>query len=513
VTPLRHAFRLYAKRRKKKLTAQDPVVVQERELLKLVAQAKNTRFGRDHGFKSIRNVSDFQSAVPLRRYEGLWTEYWKNDFPNLVDVTWPGAIPFFAVTSGTTSGASKNIPVTREMNRANAKGALDALLHHLVQRPQSRAVEGKYFFLGGSVALHEIAPGVCSGDLSGIAVCQTPRWFRPFTFPPANIAAEPDWETRIEKIVDLLPGADIRMLGGTPSWLLHLIERQQNRAGTKLSARELYPNLELLVHGGVNFKPYRARFGKFLAGKAEPREVYAASEGFIAVQDENPEAGMRLTLDNGLFFEFVPVEELENANPTRHTLANAEPGINYAIVLSTCAGCWSYILGDTVRFVSTNPARILVTGRTSYFMSTFGEHLIGEEIEDAVERGASAIETPISDFSLGAVFPNKSEETGHHLYIVEFARYPLGENEIVRFGKVLEDVLCARNDDYRVERMEYGVIGAPKICPVPIGTFASWMKSRGKLGGQNKVPRVINDAELFTNLGEFARKTTSCTRN
>jgi hypothetical protein len=146
-------------------------------------------------------------------------------------------------------------------------------------------------------------------------------------------------------------------------------------------------------------------------------------------------------------------------------------------------------------------------------MSAFGEHLIGEEIEDAVERGASAIETPISDFSLGAVFPNKSEETGHHLYIVEFARYPLGENEIVRFGKVLEDVLCARNDDYRVERMEYGVIGAPKICPVPIGTFASWMKSRGKLGGQNKVPRVINDAELFTNLGEFARKTTSCTRN
>ena len=216
--------------------------------------------------------------------------------------------------------------------------------------------------------------------------------------------------------------------------------------------------------------------------------------------------------DNGLFFEFVPVDELQDANPTRHTLAEAEPGTNYALVLSTCAGCWAYVLGDTVRFVSTDPPRVLVTGRTSYFMSAFGEHLIGEEIEDAVAIGASTIETPISDFSVGAVFPKTPNEAGHHLYIVEFARYPLSENETARFGNALEDVLCSRNDDYRIERMEYGVIGAPQIYPVPVGTFASWMKSRGKLGGQNKVPRVINDAELFANLEQFARDRTAGTR-
>jgi hypothetical protein len=505
VISLTPAFRLYAKRRRKKLAEQDPVATQKRELLKLIGRAKNTRFGRDHEFKSVRSVADFQNAVPLRRYEAHWSEYWKSDYPNLVDVTWPGTIPFFAVTSGTTSGTSKNIPVTHEMNRANTRGGLDVLLHHLVKRPQSRAVDGRNFFLGGSVVLRECAPGVYSGDLSGIAVRQTPAWYRPFTFPPADVASEPDWERKIDQIVDLVAGNNIRILGGTPSWLLYLIERQQNRAGASLTARELYPHLELLVHGGLNFKPYRERFEAFLGGKAETREVYPASEGFIASQDESPEAGLRLMTDNGLFFEFVPVEELQNANPTRHTVADAEPGVNYAIVLSTCAGCWAYVLGDTVRFVSHNPPRILVTGRTSYFMSAFGEHLIDEEIEDAVAAGASAIETPISDFSLGAVFPKTPNESGHHLYVVEFICYPIDENEITRFREVLEEVLCARNDDYRIERMEYGVIGAPKIYPVPTGTFASWMKSRGKLGGQNKVPRVINDAELFANLEQFTR--------
>jgi hypothetical protein len=499
------AFRLYAKRRRRTLAAQDPVAAQKHELLKLVAHAKNTRFGRDHGFQSIRSVKDFQSAVPLRRYEEHWSEYWKNDYPRLVDATWPGTVPFFAVTSGTTSGTSKNIPVTHEMNRANSRGALDMLLHHLVQRPQSRAVDGKNFFLGGSVALRECAPGIYSGDLSGIAVRQTPAWYKPFMFPPAKVAEEPDWGKRIEKIVELAAQTDIRILGGTPSWLLHFIERQQDHAGAQLSAQELYPNLELLVHGGVNFKPYRARFEAFLGGRAETREVYPASEGFIASQDEDPEAGLRLMADNGLFFEFVPMEELQSDNPTRHTVADAEPGVNYAIVLSTCAGCWAYVLGDTVRFVSRNPPRILVTGRTSYFMSAFGEHLIDEEIEDAVAAGAAAIDTSISDFSMGAVFPDTQDENGHHLYIIEFADYPFDESKIARFAKALEEILCARNDDYRIERNEYGVIGAPKIYPVPPGTFASWMKVRGKYGGQNKVPRVINDGALFANLEAFAQ--------
>lgn len=509
-------FRLYAQYRRSRIKALDPVACQERQLLKLVRHAQDTRFGRDHNFAAIRNVADFQRAVPLRRYEALWTEYWERDFPTLVDVSWPGKIPFFAVTSGTTSGTSKNIPVTHEMNRANSRGALDVLCHHLANRPTSRAVDGKNFFLGGSVALIERAPGVFSGDLSGIAVRQTPRWYRPFTFPPPEITAEPDWETRIEKIVEIAPKADIRILGGTPSWLLYFIERQQDfierqqeRAGAALRAKDLFPNLELLVHGGISFKPYRARFEAFLSDKTETREVYPASEGFIASQDESPEDGLRLMIDNGIFYEFVPVDELANENPTRHTLADVEPGVNYAIVLSTCAGCWAYVLGDTVRFVTRAPPRILVTGRTSYFMSAFGEHLIGEEIDAAIANGAATIGTPITEFSMGAVFPPGPGERGHHLYIVEFETYPIDDNAIEKFRAAVEDTLCRRNDDYRSERNALGVIAPPKILAVPGGTFAAWMKTRGRFGGQNKVPRVINDSELFSELRDFAAKSIS----
>lgn len=503
--PITPVFRLYAQRRRKRIEAYDPVACQERQLLTLVARAKDTRFGRAHGFAAIRSVSEFQRAVPLRRYEDFWREYWETEFPNLIDVSWPGKIPFFAVTSGTTSGTSKYIPVTHEMTRANARGALDVLCHHLVKRPNSKAVAGKNFFLGGSVALRECAPGVYAGDLSGIAVRQTPFWYRPFTFPPADIAAEPDWETRIEKIAERAPKADIRIMGGTPSWLLYFIERQRAHAGAGLNAKELFPNLELLVHGGVNFEPYRERFAAFLSPETETREVYPASEGFIASQDERPEDGLRLMIDNGIFFEFVPVDELDSASPTRHTLADAEPGVNYAIVLSNCSGCWAYVLGDTVRFVTRDPPRLLVTGRTSYFMSAFGEHLIGEEIEAAVAHASSAIATPISDFSMGAVFPKSADERGYHLYIVEFESYPLGEDALARFRAAADETLCRRNDDYRAERNELDVIAPPRVIAVPPGTFAAWMKMRGRFGGQNKVPRIVNNAELFAGLEEFAR--------
>ncbi len=499
------ALRLYARRRRAKLARQDPILDQTRELLRLLRRAENTRFGRDHGFSSLHSIADYQRAVPLRRYEDFWRDYWQRDFPNLVDVTWPGKIPFFATTSGTTSGTSKHIPVSHDMNRANTRGALDLLLHHLAHCAASRAVDGKNFFLGGSVALTERAPGVHTGDLSGIALRQVPFWYRRFTFPPANIAAEPDWDCKIDQIARLAPKTDIRILGGTPSWLLHLIETQQALAGAAVKADTLYPNLELLVHGGVSFKPYRARFEAFLQGRAEMREVYPASEGFIASQDERPEDGLRLMLDNGLFCEFVPVEELDNATPTRHTVANAVTGVNYAIVLSSCAGCWSYILGDTIRFVSLDPPRILVTGRTSYFMSAFGEHLIGEEIEDALIDAASSIGAVLSDFSMGAKFPTIAGEPGHHLYIAELDRYPLSHHEAETMRGTLDRKLCERNEDYSAERRKYQVIAEPEILPVPHGTFAEWMRLRGKLGGQNKVPRILNDTDLFADLERFAQ--------
>jgi hypothetical protein len=297
---------------------------------------------------------------------------------------------------------------------------------------------------------------------------------------------------------------DIRVITGTPSWLLILFDKQQAMAGRPVTARDLYPRLEMLVHGGVNFKPYRARFEQFLAGGAELREVYPASEGFIALQDETPDAGLRLLTDTGLFFEFVPLEELDSPNPTRHWLGTAETGVNYAIVLSTCSGCWAYVIGDTVRFVSLDPPRILITGRTSYSLSAFGEHLIGEEIEDAIASAAEAGKLTVTDFSVGAVYPSGAGELGGHLYIVEFEQIP-APAAVEAFGKHVDDDLKKRNDDYRAHRAEGFGMHAPKVRAVAPGTFAQWMKSRGRLGGQNKVPRIISDQQLFADLAKFAQ--------
>jgi hypothetical protein len=493
------ALRLYAKHRRAKLAKLDNVEVQRRQLMSLVAKAAQTKFGRDHGFERIKTVEDFQKAVPLRRYDDFWRTYWKPAFPIVENVTWPGRVPYFAVTSGTTSGSSKYIPVTHAMNRSNTQAGLDLFTHHVTARPTSRIFGGKSFMLGGSTDLVREADGVWSGDLSGIAIKRLPWWAKQLAFPPVELALITDWEEKVRRLAVLAAETDIRAMSGTPSWLLILFDKQQANLGRPATARELYPNLDLLIHGGVNFKPYRARFEQFLAGGAELREVYPASEGFIALQDETPAEGLRLLTDTGLFFEFVPLDELESPNPTRHWLANVETGVNYAIVLSTCAGCWGYVIGDTVRFVSTKPPRLLITGRTSYSMSAFGEHLIGEEIEDAVARAAAAQNLTINDFSMGAVFPEAAGELGGHLFVVEFAPLP-PPDAIPTFAAAIDERLKALNDDYRAHRAEGFGMRAPEVRAVPAGTFAAWMKSRGRLGGQNKVPRIINDQAMFETL-------------
>ena len=500
VTPL---LKLFARRRRKMLAAQDAVATQEREWARLISRAATTKFAADHEFARLRTIADFQRAVPLRRYDDFWKDYWKPAFPRLENITWPGLVPYFAVTSGTTSGASKYIPVTAEMNRANTRAGLDLLSHHVAARPHSRVFAGKSFMLGGSTDLVHEAAGVWSGDLSGIAVKRLPWWARGFAFPPLEVALLTDWEDKLNRVAALSAKTDIRVLTGTPSWLLILFDKLSANAGRKITAREVYPNLDLLIHGGVNFKPYRTRFEEFLAGGAELREVYPASEGFIALQDETPADGLRLLIDNGIFFEFVPLEELDSANPTRHWIKTVEPGVNYAIVLSTCSGLWSYVIGDTVRFVSTNPPRILITGRTSYSMSAFGEHLIGEEIEDAVAAAAQSIGASVTDFSMGAVFPEDQGDLGGHIYVVEFAQTP-APPAIAQVAHVIDETLKRRNDDYRAHRAEGFGMKAPEVRAVPPGTFAAWMKSRGRLGGQNKVPRIINDQTLFATLREFS---------
>ncbi len=493
-------FSGYARWRVSRLHSQESSDAQRATLRQLIHRARDTKFGRQHDFRIISTVEDYLRAVPLRRYESFWQDYWRDAFPVMDGVTWPGRIPYFAFSSGTSGSPTKNIPVSHEMMRANRRAALDLLVHHISYRPNSRVLAGRNFLLGGNAALVPLAPGVRGGDLSGIAAARVPWWAKPYYFPHSEAAKIADWEEKTRVLAALSLKENIRSIAGTPSWLILFIEELRRIRG-KGSGRlvDFYPDLELVCHGGVSFAPYRERFTALISGsRAELREVYSASEGFVAVADMGPEDGLRLIADNGLFAEFVPVEEIGSSSPTRHWALNVEIGQNYALVLTTCAGIWSYILGDTVRVLTRSPLRLAVTGRISYSLSAFGEHLIGEELENAVSAAARTIGASISDFLVGPVYPEDGSVRGHHCYLVEFAE-PVNATQTAMFTAFLDKWLCAANLDYAEHRRGDFGIGKPEIILLPRGSFAAWMKGRGKLGGQNKVPRVVSDPQLFRN--------------
>ena len=476
--------------------------------MRLVRRCELTRFGQDHDFNAIRSVADFQERVPLRWYEDFWNDYWRADFPILENCTWPGRIPYFAQTSGTTTGVTKHIPCSREMLRANRRAAWRVLLFHLHNRPESSILGGRCLMLGGSTNLRREAEGVRSGDLSGIAANEIPWWGRPYVFPPVELALLTDWEEKIEQVARLSLKEEIRSISGTPNWLLILFDKlSELRQDLEPCLASYFPRLELLIHGGINFRPYEKRFAELLEGsRAELREVYPASEAFVAIADRGKDEGLRLLVDNGVFYEFVPTEELDAEAPTRHWLGTIQTGLEYAVILNTCAGAWGYVLGDTVRFLETDPPRLLVTGRTSYTLSAFGEHLINAEIEEAVAFAAGAIGASVVDYTVAAVFPEEAGATGRHHYLVEFAERRPPADRIARFGEALDEHLCALNTDYREHRAKGYGLSPPLVDALAPGAFKAWMKSRGRLGGQNKVPRVVNDAQLFANLKTFLER-------
>lgn len=493
----------YARGRLAALARLDPVRAQARELAQLVAIAGITRFGRAHRFAEIGSVADYQGAVPLNGWDGLWNDWWSPTFPVLRNVTWPGRINYFAETSGTTGGVTKHIPVSHAMIRANRRAALDVLVFHAAARPATRVLAGKSFMLGGSTALRRLAPAVWSGDLSGIAAAKVPFWARPRVFPPRALALIADWERKIALLADRVRGEDIRSISGTPSWLLLFFDRLAARYPEKprrLAAH--FPRLDLLVHGGVGFSPYADSFAQWLQGsRAETREVYPASEGFIAVADRGPGEGLRLILDNGLFYEFVPAEELDAAAPARHWIANAELGRNYALVVTSNAGLWSYVLGDTVRLVGLDPPRLLVTGRTAQDLSAFGEHLSSAELDAAIAAAAASVGARVADYAAAALPPGPDQPRGGHLFIVEF---DAATADTAAFARALDTALAGGNADYAVHRRgDFGML-PPRVLAMPPGGFARWMASRGKLGGQHKVPRVIADPAMLAELRRLA---------
>ncbi len=483
------AARAIARYRVRSLDAADPAEVQRRTLLDLVAKARDTRFGRDHGFRSIRTVDDYRAAVPLRTYEDLWNDYLKAAYPTCDDLTWPGRIPYYALTSGTTQGATKYIPVTREMVASNKRAGFTMLAHHMAARPDSRIFRGRFFFLGGSTDLESPAPGVRQGDLSGIAAEEVAPALRPYTFPPLEVALETNWDRKLALLAERSLRERITAVAGVPSWLLVLFQRLFDLTGKRTIA-EVWPDLELIMHGGVKFDPYRHAF-EDVAGS--PRiafqETYPCSEGFIAYGV--PKSGLlRLMFDHGIFYEFVPADEVGSPRPSRHWLGEVVPGVNYAIVVSTCAGMWSHVIGDTVRFESARPPLLSFTGRTKYTLSAFGEHLISEEVEAGIAAASEATGASVRDWHVGPVFVGA---LGHHRFVVEFLRPP---DDPVGFRSALDDDLCRRNADYQAHRAEGVGLPLPAMLVVRPGGFDCWMRSKGKLGGQHKVPRMDNTGTL-----------------
>lgn len=360
------AFGHYARRRVRRLDHCSAADQQAKTLFCLVRQAAETRFGRDHGFAGIRTVADYQHRVPLRDYEAFWSDYWQPAFPHLTNVTWPGPTPYLALSSGTTTGTTKYIPVSAAMLASNRRAALTSLAWFQAAYPKASLFSGRMFLLGGStdlIRLDAAFPNTLAGDLSGIAAREVPSILRPYTYPPLDVALLTDWEAKLDQLAEQSARLPVTLVSGVPSWLLVLFERLRRVTG-RSSLTEIWPTLRLVVHGGTRFDPYRGLFRR-LVGEGVPfQETYPASEGFVAAED--PRHGLlRLIPDHGVFFEFVPVEELGSDRPTRHTVADVVPGIQYAVVLTTCSGLWSYVIGDMVCFERRDPPLLRFTGRTT----------------------------------------------------------------------------------------------------------------------------------------------------
>jgi hypothetical protein len=499
LTPL---ARRYARYRAFRLQRENAEQAQERTLRRLVRTAQRTRFGRDHGFDSVRSVAGYQASVPLRSYEDLRRDYWQPGFPHIDGATWPGPIRQFAVSGGTSSEDFKLIPSPRSIMRSHFRAIWELIVQHLLARPSSRLLAGPNLVLYGSRDRRELAPGIVACDLTGLGGDDVPGWVRRFRFLPRDVELLADWESKIEGLARHALRSDIRAVAGYPSWMLHFFAQLAQAAGRREPRlAELLPDLELIVHGGVHHGPYRALFERIMEGsRAELRESYAASEGFLAVGDRGFGEGMRLLVDNGLFYEFVPVQEMSDPRPTRRWIADVETGRDYAVILTTCAGLWSYVLGDTVRFLELRPPRLEVSGRLGVWLNAFGEHLIQAQLEQAVAEAARAIGCGVADYTAFAIVPRQPGLPGQHVFVVEFSPLVVAAGPTARFAAVLDATLRRLNGAYRSLRERGTALAPPEVRSVPTGTFHAWMKRRGRVGGQNKVPRVLEQAALQRSL-------------
>ena len=473
----------------------NPLAAQESIFSRLISQGKDTVFGKDHGFEAISTYEDFKRAVPVSDYEDL-RPYIDRVVKGEENILWPGKPLYLAKTSGTTSGA-KYIPISRESMPEHIRAARNALFCYIHETGRSEFIDGRIIFLQGSPVL-EKKNGVYTVRLSGIVANHVPAYLQKNRLPTYQTNCIDDWEEKVDAIVEETLNEDMRLISGIPPWVQMYFDRLSARAGGK-KIGEIFKNFSLFVYGGVNFEPYRARLEESIGKKVDAIETYPASEGFIAFQDSQKEKGLLLLVDAGIFYEFIPSEEYFNENPGRISLRDVELNRNYALILNTNAGLWGYSIGDTVKFVSKDPYRIMVCGRIKHYISAFGEHVIGEEVEFAILSVAGAEGLEITEFT---VAPQVSPEEGglpYHEWYVEFLRPP---KDMDRFRLQVDQALQKKNS-YYFDLVEGKVLQPLIMHELEKDTFRNYMREQGKLGGQNKVPRLSNDRHIAVELDKW----------
>ena len=471
------------------------VAVQHNIRASIVSDAQATAFGKDHHFNDVRSYHDFKQAVPVRDYEDL-KPYIQKILAGDSDVLWKGKPLYFAKTSGTTSG-TKYIPITNDSIHNHINSAKNALLNYVAETGNARFLDNKLIFLSGSPILDEKA-GIKTGRLSGISNHHVPGYLRTNQLPSFETNCIEDWEEKLERIIDETINQSMGLISGIPPWVQMYFDRIQARTGKQI--KDVFPNFDLFVYGGVNFEPYRAKLFESIGKKVPSIELYPASEGFFAYQNQQDDNGMLLLLNSGIFYEFIPADEYFNENPTRLSIEEVELGKNYALIINSNAGLWGYSIGDTVKFVSLNPYKIIVSGRIKHFISAFGEHVIGEEVEKAMKFATDRHpEVEIVEFTVAPmVAPN--EGMPYHEWLIEFANPPKNmEQFITDIDKKLAEL-----NVYYDDLITGNILRPLVITSLKRGAFIDYMKSIGKLGGQNKVPRLANDRKIADELGKLS---------
>lgn len=481
------------------LFKQYPFEVQQEALFSLLDRASDTSWGKKYNYNKLSSIREFQERLPIQTYEDL-EPYVERLRKGEKDLLWPGEIKWFAKSSGTTSSKSKFIPVTRDaLEDCHFRGGKDVLAIYTRMFPESKILGGKGLTLGGSHKVNKFENKSLYGDLSAILIENMPLWAEILRSPRTKIALLEDFEEKMEKIARSTLNQNIKYLVGVPSWFLVLIQYMLNYTG-KANLLEVWPDLELFCHGGISFKPYREQYKELIPSKGmRYLESYNASEGYFGIQDDLTSDDMLLMLDYGVFYEFIKTEDLDQENPKAYTVGDIEKGINYAIVISTNGGLWRYMIGDTVNFTSLYPHKFQISGRTRHYINAFGEEVIIENAEKALEKACTRTGALITDFTAGPSFMSKSEK-GYHEWIIEFKKEP---DDLDYFTALLDNSLKSLNSDYEAKRYKDLTLIKPLIRVAPKGTFYRWMEKRDKLGGQNKVPRLSNDRKYLDEILEI----------